>query len=188
MLGGALLIFSIIRLLEFISIKGSQEESARAIATIIWFIPLMIFICCFQESGRIDSLILSTLTGVALIYFFIHNCSVFTDQYQLISPDRLPGETNGLFSWLHLDPEGNVLPLFFPFLFYLTLAVAVIYMTATFVSNSFFWILFGSMIGASIIGSIIVATLWGNLSHYFWSMFSFVMIAVGTLSIFLAPG
>ncbi len=188
MLGGILIIFSLIRLLEFISIKAVNEESARAIATLIWFLPLTILLCCFLENRRFDSLLFLLFTITLLIFYFIRNASVFTEHFTLISPDRLPGDTNGLFSWLHFNSENQVTPLFLPLLFYLFLTISIIYMIGTFASNGVFWILFSSTVLSVVIGSITVSVLFGHLSTYFWSMFSFVLIATGTLSIFLYPG
>lgn len=188
MLGGTLIIFSLIRLLEFISIKSSNEESARAIATIIWFLPLTIMICCFLENKRLDTLSVLLVVIAGLIYYFAVNISIFSDHYTLISPNRLPGDTNGLFSWLHFNSNGDVTPLFLPFAFYLLLTVSVMYMISTFVSSNTFWILFSSIIVSSVIGSVVVSILYSHLSTYFWSMFSFVLIVTGTLSILLFPG
>jgi len=176
-----------LRLIEFSSIKTGQEENGRALATLIWLLPLLMMICCLAENKRFDTAFFVAAIVLGLLFYFIRNCTIYSDHYYVVSPDRRPGESNGLFSWEHTNSSNEFIP-FLPFLFYMALTIAIIYSIGTFASNYAFWILFGSIVIASIIGGITVFFLYDQFLSYFWSMMSLILIAVGTIAILMQPG
>ncbi len=187
-MGCTTIVFAVIRLIEFLSIKMSSEESARSVATLMWLVPFLMLVCCMAENKRFDTLVFIVLSVIGFVFYFVKNATVFTDHYYLVSPDRGVGNSSGLFSWLHTGENDNILPLFLPVTFYVMLMIAVIYSISSFVSNISFWVLFSSIVIGSIIGVLIISNNNEAVNHYFWSLFSFIMIAVSTIAIFLIPG
>lgn len=185
--GVILVVFSITKLLEFVSLKYTTEQSGRSIAFFVWFVPLILLVACFAEKRRPDLFAAVLMSLFFLVYNMVQLMSNFSDKYRITSPDRNVGPSDGLFGWVRHDANNVQIP-FFPLFFYLILTVAVVYTIGTFVSNLTFWLLAASTAVSCIVGGLIINMYHGEVMTYFWSMFSIALIAIGTFITLLSPG
>ncbi len=180
LLGSLLIIFSFIRMIEFLGASRDSHIMARAIVWFMWTIPIAILAWLAFVYRRWDIGVLLGLSIAAIIAVTIYLISG-SGGYDIISPDQRVGASNGIYTWIRTDGVMN----FLPFTFYILLAVTLIYLTFFSLVDKFYWILVAATVIAFVIASICIpeitlATL-GSLS-------SLVMLAVGVLAILLVPG
>lgn len=183
LLAGILFVLSLVRLAEFIG--GSQDGHifARTIVWLMWLLPIVVLLWLSIQYHRWDTIVLTVLAVGFLAFVFVVMASG-SGGYDIIPPDQRVGTSNGIYQWVRTDGASAFLPLSF----YVFLAISLIYLTTLSIRDGFYWvyaslILFGFATAAIIVPQIVkdpMATL-GSVS-------TLVMLAVGMISIFLAPG
>lgn len=190
LVGGVMIVYSIVRFLELLGSNLGNKTCARGIAWVMWFIPLVISTWLFSKfKWRIDTAIpfFFSLAGVigSGIYLMTNNSGNGTDVYDLVLPHGDPS-TSGIFGWVHRDNLSSTstsLP-FLPLAYYIILLGILFYLIVLSYSDMIFWLLV--ILAAALFAVVCIAnplnvTTVGSAS-------GLIVLALGMMMIFITPG
>lgn len=183
LIGCLALLFSIIRLLEFLGGSRDGQTAARALLWFMWLLPVIILAWQLYHHRRLDVGILLAISVLTLIGITVYLLSG-SGGYDIISPDNSIGSSNGVYSWIRTDGVMH----FLPFGFYVLLAVALIYLTALSIMDRVYWLLVGVTVAAYIIAGCYIPQVRMHPLTTLGSLTTLIILGLAVFTVLLVPG
>lgn len=184
LLGGTLIILSLVRYCEFLSQFEESQIRARFIVWFMWFLPILVLAWLLYHNRRID-LIVILVVGLIMLIGATIALLAGEGGYNIIpSTPQTVGISNGVFIWFRIDGR----QLFMPFSYYILLTVALIYLTCLYGCDPTYWIFAGITTIGFLIGAILIPQVVKQPLATLGSLSTLVMLGVGVAAIFMAPG
>jgi hypothetical protein len=183
LLAGVLFVFSLIRLNEFIATGPDSHVAARAVVWLMWTLPSIITGWLYYHHRRLDLLLLliANLVSLAVATVFLISGD---GGFDLLLPNTSSGGSSGVYCWVRTDG----CPLFMSVYYYALLTITLIYLTA-FCAPDQQYLLFAGVTAISFgIGAIAVPQVMKTPVATLGSLATLVMLGIGVLAIFIAPG
>lgn len=183
LLGCLLILFSAIRLIEFMGGSRDGHIMARALVWFMWLLPVIIFAWLLWHHRRLDVGILLGIAVAAMITVTVYLLSG-SGGYDIITPSGEVGSSNGVYSWIRTDGAMQ----FLSFSFYLLLTVALIYLTAWSMADRVFWLLVGLTVAAYLIAGLYIPQVRAHPLTTLGSLTTLVILGLGVFTVLLVPG
>lgn len=183
LLGMITILFSIIRLIEFLGGCRDGHIMARALLWFMWLLPTIVFGWLLYHHRRLD---LAILIGVSVGFLIGTTIYLISGSggYDIVAPDSTIGASNGIYSWIRTDGAMQ----FLPFSFYIILALALIYLSAFSVMDRVYWLLVAVTVAAYLIAGLYIQSVRTHPLTTLGSLTTLIMLGLGIFTVLLVPG